>query len=422
MAFAVQSRVHITLCGSLLSPSDIGQTDEFLIDMKRFNKILHIDTDKKFVQMQSGVILSDLIKALKSFSLGLPTLGSITSQTIGGLLGTCVHGTGKNHGSFCSLVDSMRVMTTEGNVLSLSSRKNHELFQAALVGLGCMGIIIDITFRVEKINQVESVQMPISTEFLIKNIQDLSKSAEYFRAWIIPHVGKSVIWSAKKIDSSEASNVEREIRPQLIAILGKILKLEKVCELVKFHSFQISLLLAKLWPHWLPSVNQLYYQANLSQKIDKRGCYEDLFTFNCLFEQYVNEWTVSVDGLGEFLRELLRKIREKKFFVHLPIEVRFSAKESAWLSPSYDREVAWVGIIMYKPYGFETCYEEYFCLFEELMVRFKGRPHWAKEFRVRRDYLKTVYPRLKDWEKSREVFDPKKLINNRWVEKIFYNE
>jgi L-gulonolactone oxidase len=48
------------------------------------------------------------------------------------------------------------------------------------------------------------------------------------------------------------------------------------------------------------------------------------------------------------LRDLIKDLKLK---VHFSVEVRFTKADDIWLSPSYGRDSAWIGIIMYRPYG-----------------------------------------------------------------------
>jgi hypothetical protein len=48
--------------------------------------------------------------------------------------------------------------------------------------------------------------------------------------------------------------------------------------------------------------------------------------------------------------------------------VRFSQKDDIWLSPAYQTDVAWIGVIMYRPYGKEVSHHPYFQAFQNLMM------------------------------------------------------
>lgn len=50
--------------------------------------------------------------------------------------------------------------------------------------------------------------------------------------------------------------------------------------------------------------------------------------------------------------------------------MRFSQKDDIWLSPCYGVDVAWIGIIVYRPYGKDVAFQAYFEAFQNLMMEF----------------------------------------------------
>lgn len=80
------------------------------------------------------------------------------------------------------------------------------------------------------------------------------------------------------------------------------------------------------------------------------------FFFDALFlqfPQYTSEWSIPYDNSRACLREL-RDLFEREHAdrngarAHFPVEIRFSAPDDIWLSPSYGRKTTWIGIIQYK--------------------------------------------------------------------------
>jgi FAD/FMN-containing dehydrogenase len=57
--------------------------------------------------------------------------------------------------------------------------------------------------------------------------------------------------------------------------------------------------------------------------------------------------------------------------------------------------------------------------FEELGVKYNGRPHWGKEFNVGTDYLRSVYPKWDDFLKLRSEMDPNGRFINGMLEGLF---
>lgn len=74
-------------------------------------------------------------------------------------------------------------------------------------------------------------------------------------------------------------------------------------------------------------------------------------TFDCLFQQYVSEWAIPITNTATAMLRLKDLIKRHNLKVHFSVEVRFTKADDIWLSPSYGRDSAWIGIIMYRPYG-----------------------------------------------------------------------
>ena len=73
----------------------------------------------------------------------------------------------------------------------------------------------------------------------------------------------------------------------------------------------------------------------------------------CQFPQYTTEWSIPYSNTRECLRELrhmfqLEHADRLGTRVHFPVEIRFSAPDDIWLSPSYGQKTTWIGIIQYK--------------------------------------------------------------------------
>lgn len=71
------------------------------------------------------------------------------------------------------------------------------------------------------------------------------------------------------------------------------------------------------------------------------------------FLQYTTEWAVPYSNAQDCLRDLhdwlLREYQDPHGLrPHFPIEVRFSAADDIWLSPSRGQETCWIGIVQFK--------------------------------------------------------------------------
>ena len=87
-----KSKVRVIGCAH--SPSGLSMSNEVLISMKNFNRIIDIDEKNLEIHCESGVLLSTLNDILPKHNLSLPVQGSISTLTIAGAISTATHGSG----------------------------------------------------------------------------------------------------------------------------------------------------------------------------------------------------------------------------------------------------------------------------------------------------------------------------------------
>jgi len=98
----------------------------------------------------------------------------------------------------------------------------------------------------------------------------------------------------------------------------------------------------------LPSAARFFFKVLFNRTIHVVDKSYKVFTFDCLFPQYVNEWAIPVEYTSEALRRLEAFIKESGLKVHWPVEVRFVDQDDVWMSPAYGRKTVYIGVIMYR--------------------------------------------------------------------------
>ena len=64
------------------------------------------------------------------------------------------------------------------------------------------------------------------------------------------------------------------------------------------------------------------------------------------------------------------------------------------------------------------CWPTWAQMFESLMRKFAGRPHWAKTFYLGAPQLRALFPRYDEFMRIRRESDPDGVFLNRYVESI----
>jgi FAD/FMN-containing dehydrogenase len=113
-------------------------------------------------------------------------LGSISEQTLAGMVTTATHGTGIDHRVLSSHVQAVRLLQAGGTKVTCSRDHNPDLFYATLCGLGSTGIILDIRMEVRPAFRLREVQETYKFDDVIDKLDDVAASAEFVRLWWWP--------------------------------------------------------------------------------------------------------------------------------------------------------------------------------------------------------------------------------------------
>lgn len=429
----------IMTVGSGHSPSDLTMTNEWLCNLDKFDKVLKEEEfygttvsgaakEVKYVDLtvEAGIRIYQLNEYLKEHNLAIQNLGSISDQSIAGLISTGTHGSSQYHGLVCQQVVSMVVANGEGKLVECSSVKNEKLFRAALLSLGKIGIITQVTLRAVPRYTIKSKREIIKFSTLLREWDTIWLDSEFIRIWWFPYSGNCVCWRASKSEDALS-----DPRPSWYGTLfGRL--------------FYESLLWVSvnIYPKLTPWVEKFVFRQQYGEvetlgsgDIAVQNSVEGL-NMDCLFSQFVNEWSAPLTEGINVLTELNDKIQDaaKKgdFFVHAPIEVRcsnvtysdksFSDEDGKpslhppqnWLakrdavsagpvpgnnlrpfldnSPeglpyqadlkkiTNDQLTLFINATMYRPFGFNVPTHAWYQIFEDAMSRAGGKPHWAKNF------------------------------------------
>jgi L-gulonolactone oxidase len=137
-----------------------------------------------------------------------------------------------------------------------------------------------------------------------------------------------------------------------------------------------------------------------------------------LLKQDVVEYAFNIKDTFRVFREVISMVDEKKIFVDTPIEVRFVKGDSYWLSPSSGFDSCWIGTKIHFPYGREPEYQNYFTQIDKILLKYNGRPHWGKQFRISSDDFRRVYPKWDKFWEFVEKEDPNRVLENRFIRRL----
>lgn len=118
--------------------------------------------------------------------------------------------------------------------------------------------------------------------------------------------------------------------------------------LISFHAYQFLLYISRFYPSAISLVARAMFKLKFSNPIHVIDTSYKVFNFDCLFPQYTNEWAVPLERATEAIGKLIARTEESGLSAHSPVEIRFVGQDDVWLSPAYERNCCYIGIIMYR--------------------------------------------------------------------------
>jgi len=397
--------------GSAHSPNACAMSDDSMVTLSRLSAVLSIDRASGLVRVQAGILVWRLTELLDEVGLALPNLGSISDQTLAGMISTGTHGTGAGLGCMATFIVELELVLADGSEVVCSLANQPDLFRAALCSVGVLGVITAMTLRTVPAFDLHAVESSCTLTDVLGNLPARVASAPWYKFVWFPHTTRVMEFRGTPCPP----RLHRAPPPGLLARLSSWL----LDDIFGFRLLECALWVSLHVPSLVPLINKVWGSTRFEGSRERVDRSDRVFNINCLFKQHVDEWAIPVDALPCALRSLQELIEGGKIRAHFPVEVRFTAGDDIWLSPSYGRPTAWVGIIAYKPYGCESPYKAYFRAFEDMMGSLGGRPHFAKDFHWEgREHFAAAYERWDDFELLRAAVDPTGLFLNPWARRV----
>ncbi|GAA1612209.1 D-arabinono-1,4-lactone oxidase [Nonomuraea maheshkhaliensis] len=348
------------------------------------------------VTVAAGTPLRALNELLAERGLALANMGDITEQTVAGAIQTGTHGTGRDSGGLADQVAALELVLADGSVTTAAP--GDDLFDAARVGLGALGVLTAVTFRVEPAFLLRQRRRRLALSDILRSLDDLTAANEHLDFFWLPHTDACLVKTNNR--SPGPARPPGALRHWLDNVFLENTVFGAACALG-----------ARL-PGSIPKINAVSAAAlGDSESVD--ASYK-VFTARRDVRFLEMEYAVPRERLAQALRETGDLIGRMDWKITFPVEVRVTPPSDAWLSTAYGRPTAYVACHVYRP----TPNPAYFDGVEEIMTRLDGRPHWGKLHTRDAAYLAKVYPRHADFVALRDRLDPGRLFTNDYLDTV----
>ncbi|MFJ1598451.1 D-arabinono-1,4-lactone oxidase [Streptomyces sp. NPDC088261] len=350
------------------------------------------------VTVEAGTPLKRLNAALAREGLSLTNMGDIMEQTVAGAISTGTHGTGRESASIAAQVRALELLTADGSLLRCSAEENADVFAAARVGLGALGVITAVTFAVEPVFLLTAREEPMSFDRVTAEFDQHVAENEHFEFYWFPHTGNC---STKRNNRSAG----------LPAPLGRVGGWVED-EFLANGLFEVVCAVGKAVPMVVPPL------ARVSSRVLSARTYTDIpykvFTSPRRVRFLEMEYALPREHVVEALREVRAMVERSPLKISFPVEIRTAPADDIPLSTASGRESAYIAVHLYRG----TPHRAYFTAVERIMIAYGGRPHWGKVHTRDAAYLAGVYPRFAEFTAVRDRLDPDRLFGNDYLRRV----
>jgi L-gulono-1,4-lactone dehydrogenase len=406
---AAEDGLTVRMAGSGHSFTPIAVTDGVLLLPGRLTAIRSVDHAAGTVTVEAGCPLHALNEQLLASGLSLANMGDIQVQTVAGATQTGTHGTGRDVGGMAAQIAGLEMVLADGSIVACSADTptgglagpggiGASLFDAARVGLGALGVVTAVTFKVVPAFLLEAREEPMSWTKVISELDELTADNEHFEFYWFPH-SEGCLTKRNNRTEGPASPL-----PRWRYLLDD--------EFLSNTVFGLTCQLGSRVPAVIPSVNSIAAKA-LGARAYSDAAYR-VFTSPRRVRFKEQEYAVPRAALSDVLAEVRALFKRRDWRISFPIEVRVTPSDDVWLSTAYGRDSAYIAIHVFRT----SPHQQYFADVESIMTAVGGRPHWGKMHTRDTDYLAGVYPRLGDFVALRDALDPGRRFGNEYLARV----
>jgi L-gulono-1,4-lactone dehydrogenase len=392
--------VRVKPVGSGHSFTPVAVTDGIQVRLDRLTGLRAVEVDptgRGLATVGAGTPLHLFNAALAEHGLGLANMGDIAVQTVTGAVATGTHGTGRDVAGLAPQVTGLEIVLPDGSLVRCSAERDPDLFHAARIGLGALGIVTALTFRVEPAFLLHAVEERGSLDEILDRFDAYADGDHVEFHWL---------------PFTDAVQLKRNRRTDDPARPLGVIRAWWEHDVVENAGVGLIQRVTRAVPRSTRLVNTA--GASLISRRDYVDAAPSVFTTVRRVRFHEMEYALPRAVAVAALREFRALTVNGPWRIAFPVEVRIAPADDVWLSTAYERDTVYVACHAYP----RTEYRAWFDAVEELFVSYEGRPHWGKLHTRRSDYLSEVYPRLHDFLAVRDRVDPDRVMGNDHLRQI----
>lgn len=392
LAALVKAAQKVRVVGAGHSFMPLCETDGTLLSLSDLEGDITVDANTNRATAPAGCSLAKLTEALWQKGYSLINQGDVNPQALAGAIGTGTHGTGAKLGTLSTAARSFEMMGPDGALMRASPGENPDLFEAARLSLGLVGIATRIEIDVLPAYHLEERLEVYRLDEISERWEQLAAENRHVEFFVFPYADLAMLKILDPKPSEGPMKEQHDMDDEAF---------RKVCEINKRFPFTVGFLQKRLLPK--------------EMKRRRVGPAYKIFPSDRTVKFEEMEYELPRANGWPALREVIAWIRKNRLPVAFPFEFRIVAQDDIWLSPFQGREGASISMHQYHRMKWQEIFKDA----EKIFRAHDGRPHWAKRHTLTTTDVHQLYPDATKFTAVRDRIDPTAKFANAHLTKLF---
>ncbi|WP_406863797.1 D-arabinono-1,4-lactone oxidase [Streptomyces sp. HUAS MG47] len=390
-------RVKAVGAGHSFTGAAVAPDVQLRLDL--LDEAVSVDAESGLVTVGAGMPLWKLNPLLAAHGLAMEILGDIDRQTISGAISTGTHGSGTAFGGIATQVRALELVLADGSVVTCSATERRELFAAARIGLGALGVITRVTLQCVPLFALHARDTAAPVEETLARAQELADAEDHFEFFWFPHSTTTLTRRFRRLPGDAP-----------LAPIGDFAR--RLDETVSGLGFEALNRLGTRVPALVPPIARFAARAMSAREWTDHSYKVFASARDVRFHE--GEFAIPREHAVDALREIKRWVDSTGERVSFPLEVRFAAADDIWLSTAQGRASCYIAFHQYH----RMPYERYFRACQDILGGYGGRPHWGKMHDLDAAALRPRYAHFDDFVALRDTHDPTGVFTNPYLDRI----
>lgn len=387
------SGANIRPVGAGLSMTGLAAGNDVLIDLAKLRGLVGIDRQAGTATFLGGTSVDEAATILEAERLSIIGAPAIGSATLAGAMSTGAHGYAPREASFSANVAGISLVTPDGSLLKIDDRHNTQLWPAARLSLGALGVIAEVTVRIRDYVELRTNRKRRDIERLVRDLGEARAKLDFYRVDWRPHTDTAMLtvgWLEATAPAAlpAASSSRRERGRRRDRIRARV---------------------ARALPFLAPAIDAV---ANRLEPLGDEGVRAARDVHDGGEPLPFVEYQFPIAKAGNVVTALREFVHGNRAMAAADVRLTLVAADEVWLSPAYGRDV--IAVMVRVPTADAAALVD----LEDLFIWLGGLPSWGGFHTLTGAEAAYVMPRFSDFSSIRHDLDPYERMQNETLHRL----